>query len=94
MKKALKLYGASPREVDRLVFKDLFRHANLHDLMDTATVERWFTYRANRNVTAHDYGEGFANETLAILPAYLKDATALADKLDKLFDAESGAATG
>ncbi|MDO5058238.1 MAG: nucleotidyltransferase substrate binding protein [Lautropia sp.] len=94
LKKALKLYGASPREVDRLVFKDLFRHANLHDLMDTATVERWFTYRANRNVTAHDYGEGFANETLAILPAYLKDATALADKLDKLFDAESGAATG
>ncbi|MDO5103794.1 MAG: nucleotidyltransferase substrate binding protein, partial [Lautropia sp.] len=89
LKKALKLYGGSPRDVDRLVFKDLFRHANLHDIMDTDAVERWFAYRANRNITAHDYGEGFANETLTILPAYLKDAAALADKLSELFDAES-----
>ncbi len=28
---------------------------------------------ANRNTTAHDYGEGFANETLKILPDFLKD---------------------
>lgn len=94
LKKALKLYGGSPREVDRLVFKDLFRHASLHGIMDSDTVERWFAYRANRNVTAHDYGEGFANETLAILPAYLKDASALAGKLDELFEAENGTATG
>jgi len=30
--------------------------------------ERWLEYRDNRNDTAHDYGEGFANDTLALLP--------------------------
>ena len=87
LRKALKLYGGSPREVDRLTFKDLFRHASKHDIMDAETVERWFAYRANRNVTAHDYGAGFANETLKILPDYVKDADALASRLEEIFDA-------
>ena len=89
LRKALKLYGGSPREVDKLVFKDLFRHANKHGLLDEAAVERWFAYRANRNTTAHDYGAGFANETLKILPAYLHDVRALADTLQELFDAHA-----
>lgn len=89
LRKALKLYGGSPREVDRLVFKDLFRHASKHGLMDEAAVERWFAYRNNRNTTAHDYGAGFANETLRILPAYLQDVRALADTLEELFNAQT-----
>lgn len=89
LRKALKLYGGSPREVDRLVFRDLFRQASKHGLLDEAAVERWFAYRANRNTTAHDYGEGFANETLKILPAYLQDVRALAGSLQELFDAQA-----
>jgi len=54
-----------------------------------SAVERWFAYRANRNTTAHDYGAGFANETLKILPAYLQDVRSLADTLQELFDAQS-----
>jgi len=68
LRKALKLYSGSPRKVDKLVFKDLFRHASKHGLLDEATVERWFAYRrANRNTTAHDYGADFVNETLKTL---------------------------
>ena len=89
LRKALKHYGGSPREVDKLMFKDLFRHASKHALLDEAAVLRWFAYRANRNVTAHDYGEGFANETLKILPEYVQDAHALADKLDEVFHADA-----
>lgn len=89
LRKALKHYGGSPRDVDRLVFKDLFRHAGKHGLLDEAAVQRWFAYRANRNVTAHDYGEGFANETLKILPAYVTDAAALADALEEVFNAST-----
>jgi hypothetical protein len=89
LRKALKFYGGSPREVDKLVFKDLFRHASKHGLLDEAAVERWFEYRANRNNTAHDYGVGFANETLKILPAYLQDVRALANALQELFDANA-----
>lgn len=45
------------------------------------------TYRANRNNTAHDYGEGFANETLKLLPQYLQDVRQLAPAIQAVFDA-------
>lgn len=88
LRKALKLYGGSPREVDKLVFNDVLRHAGKHGLLDIAGVERWINYRANRNSTAHDYGEGFANETLKILPDFLKDVRDLALATQELFDAQ------
>lgn len=87
LRKALKVYAANPRSVDALVFNDILRHAGKHALLDQAGVERWLTYRANRNNTAHDYGEGFANETLALLPAYLADLRLLAGKIQETFDA-------
>ena len=89
LRKALKLYAGSPRSVDALVFNDLLRHAGKHGLLDADGVERWLAYRANRNNTAHDYGEGFANDTLKLLPGYLADVRALASKLQEVFDAAS-----
>lgn len=77
LRKALKAYTGSPREVDRLTYKDLLRHAAKHDLLSTDAVERWFAYRDNRNNTAHDYGIGFAEETLRLLPGFIADARAL-----------------
>jgi len=87
LRKALKQFSASPRSVDSLVFNDLFRHAGKHGLLDEAGVSRWIGYRANRNETAHDYGVAFANETLALLPDYLKDLRDLASKIQGVFDA-------
>jgi len=89
LRKALKLYGGSPRAVDKMVFNDVLRHAGKHGLLDMPGVERWLAYRANRNTTAHDYGAGFADETLKILPAYLDDVRALATPLQELFDAQA-----
>ena len=77
LRKALKVYRGSPREVDGLTYKDLLRHAAKHALLDTATVARWFHYRDNRNSTAHDYGVGFTEDTLKLLPAFVVDARAL-----------------
>lgn len=54
------------RQVDRLNFKDLFRHVARHGLIDAGAVERWLGYRENRNDTAHDYGESFAETTLKL----------------------------
>ena len=87
LRKALKAFGGSPRSVDSLVFNDVLRHSGKHAVLDQAEVERWLAYRANRNNTAHDYGVGFANDTLTLLPAYLVDVRALAEKLQKVFDA-------
>ncbi len=87
LRKALKAYGGSPSSVDALVFNDVLRHAGKHGLLDQAAVGRWLAYRANRNSTAHDYGEGFANETLKLLPTYLPDVRDLAARMQEVFDA-------
>ena len=79
LKKRLRPYFASNRKVDRLTFKDAFRHAAKHGLIPTETCERWMVYRDNRNDTAHDFGEGFAETTLKLLPDFIADARELAE---------------
>ena len=82
LRKRLAAYFASNRQADRLVFKDLFRHAAKHGLMEADAAERWIAYRDNRNDTTHDDGEGFAEATLKLLPAFIADAKALADAIE------------
>jgi len=90
LRKAIKAYSGNPRSVDELSYKDVFRHAAKHGLLDPGAVERWFAYRDNRNNTAHDYGKGFADETLALLPNFLTDARRLEITLrEKLSHAET-----
>lgn len=73
LKKRLTPYFASKKTVDALTFKDLFREAHKHSLLNNDEVERWFKYRDNRNNTAHDYGQKFAEETLSLMDNFLKD---------------------
>ena len=82
LRKRLRAWFASNRQVDRLVFKDVFRHAVKHGLMSADAGERWLEYRDNRNDTAHDYGAGFADATLKLLPQFIVDAKALADAIE------------
>ena len=77
LKKRLAEYFSSHRAVDRLPFKDIFRHALKYDLLDTESCERWLQYRDNRNNTAHDYGENFAETTLVLLPTFIADTKTL-----------------
>ena len=78
LKKRLRPYFASNKQADELTFKDAFRYAAKHDLISVETCERWLIYRDNRNDTAHDYGEEFAETTLKLLPDFIKDAKDLA----------------
>ncbi len=82
LKKALKPYFASPKTVDQLVFKDVFRNAARHGLLSLEEVERWMTYRDNRNTTAHDYGKAFVEKTLKLLPQFIEDAKQLKQAID------------
>ncbi len=77
VKRALKEFGHGGKKLDATPIKDLLRLAATHSLMTVDEVERWFAYRDNRNSTAHDYGEGFAKETLALLPGFIGDAKTL-----------------
>lgn len=76
-KKCLKPYFPSSKKVDELTFKDIFRYAAKHGLITLEEAERWLAYRDNRNETTHDYGKEFANETnetMALLPQFIKDS--------------------
>lgn len=44
LKKILKPYFHSPKAVDRLYFKDLFREAGLRGIIEVEEVERWCQY--------------------------------------------------
>lgn len=86
LKRALKDFGHGGKKLDATPVKELLRFAATHGLMTVAEVERWFAYRDNRNNTAHDYGEGFAKQTLVLLPGFIADAklleTALRDRFN------------
>jgi len=77
LRKVLSPYFHTSKEVDKLYFKELFRHAVLRSLINDETCERWIEYRDNRNNTAHDYGVNFAEETLILLPRFIADALEL-----------------
>lgn len=82
LRKKLVPYFASKKAVDELTFKDLFRYALKHSLMNEDEVKRWLLYRDNRNNTAHDYGQAFAEETLKFMDDFFKDVLHLKDIID------------
>ncbi len=86
LRKVLGAYFADNRRADQLVFKDIFRHAAKHGLIDPEICERWLSYRDNRNDTAHGYGKGFAESTIKLLPDFMADARALADVMERTND--------
>jgi nucleotidyltransferase substrate binding protein (TIGR01987 family) len=87
LRKVLNPYFYSSKEVDKLHFKDLFRHAVLRSLITDESCNRWLEYRDNRNNTAHDYGAGFAEDTLVLLPSFIEDASDLAEMIKRESDA-------
>lgn len=79
LRKRLAPYFVSNKQADRLTFKDLFRHAARHDLLDIKAVERWLVYRSNREDDANDSGDAFSNITLPLMPEFITDAKILTD---------------
>jgi hypothetical protein len=85
LKRALKDFGHGGKKLDATPVKEILRLVATHGLMTVEEVERWFAYRDNRNDTAHDYGEGFAKETLVLLPGFIADAKLLESVLRTRF---------
>lgn len=82
LKKALKAFGHGGKKLEATPVKDILRLAAVHGLLTLPEVERWFAYRDNRNNTAHDYGEQFANDTLGLIAPFLSDIATLAAVLE------------
>ncbi len=81
LKKRLRDFFHSNKAVDDLRFKNIFRYSAKHGLIDIESSERWCKYRDNRNNTAHDYGVGFAEETLKLFPEFIADAKEVVNTL-------------
>ena len=90
IKKSLKEFGHGAKKLDSTPVKGLLRLAATHGLMTVEEVERWFSYRDNRNNTAHDYGEAFAKETLTLLPDFIADVSQLEALLREQFGDGNG----
>ena len=82
LKKKLTPYFSSKKAVDALSFKDIFRNASKHGFLDEIKINRWFNYRDNRNNTAHDYGQAFAEETLVLIDDFISDVQDLKRVID------------
>ncbi|MCD7778888.1 MAG: nucleotidyltransferase substrate binding protein [Clostridiales bacterium] len=82
LKKKILPYFSSKKAADRLTFKDIFRYAHKYSLLNEAETFRWMKYRDNRNSTAHDYGQEFADETLLLIEDFLMDARRLKEVID------------
>ncbi len=83
LKKCMKPYFHSPKAVNQLTFKDIFREAGKFGILEIDELQRWLDYRDSRNETSHEYGESLANQTLELIEQFLIDSKNLVDKLER-----------
>ncbi len=76
LRRVLREFVTSTREVAELTFKDVLRYAARHNLLTLEKVDDWFFYRNYRNSTAHEYGD-MAAKVVAILPEFICDANGI-----------------
>ena len=83
LRKSLRPWFASNRQADRLTFRDVFRHAAKHGLIDVQGGERWLGYRdaVDGLVDREDDGP-FDAAAIDLLRAFLVDARAVADTIN------------
>lgn len=87
MRKTLRPWFPSNRAVDRLTFRDAFRHAAKHDLIDIEAAERWLGYRDSLNGTGYPDGDDpVVVAAVERMPAFVADARALASVIDEAPD--------
>ena len=72
LKRQLEQELPSSEELDHMPFKEVIRVGAERGLI--AVPERWFDYRAKRNMTSHTYDEDKALEVYAVLGEFTADA--------------------
>lgn len=83
LRKRLAEYFASNRQADALTFRNSFRHAAKHGLMDCAACERWLEYRDHADQNEYQH---LSDQTLKLLPQFSADARALAAAIQNTND--------
>ncbi len=82
-RKSLRRWFASNRQADRLTFREVFRRAAKHGLIDIEAAERWLGYRdAVDGLVDRENDDRFDAAAIDLLRAFLADARALVDTID------------
>lgn len=79
IKREIEKNAASPDEIDKISFKDLFRGAAEKGIITDP--EHWFNYREMRNITSHTYDLSKAQEVYAAALVFVNDAKNLFEEL-------------
>lgn len=82
LKKCLKPYFATVKQVDQLNVKDIFRYAAKYGLLEAEEAERWLRYRDSQYDKESDDCAEFPEEIFRLLPQFIADA--------KLMNGEGG----
>ena len=77
LRKVLREYVTSTRELVNMPFKTILRLAAQHGLLSLDEVDRWLLHRDNRNTSAHEYGMQFAEKIVSTLSTFISDTNAV-----------------
>ena len=83
LRRALREYVTSTHELAEMTYKDTFRTAARYGMFTRDEVDAWFLHRDNRNTTAHEYGQNFAEKIVVSLPQFIRNADAALATLRK-----------
>ena len=81
LRRRLRPYFATVRQVNDLTFAQVFREAARLHLISLNECRKWLNYRDHHNTIAHGYGREFAEEALTMLPPLIEDARGIADMI-------------
>jgi hypothetical protein len=73
LRRALKAYGGSPKEVDELVYKEVLRRCAKQAILEPALTEQLWVYSTKRQSVADDDYIPFVQEILPLLPLFITE---------------------
>ena len=80
LKRYLEMTAASADLIDQMSFAALIRTGSEQGLL-LCDWSQWRLYREKRSKTSHTYNEEMAQDVVAVIPDFLRDACFLRDKL-------------
>ena len=83
LRRALKAYGGSPKEVDELVYKEVLRRCAKQAILEPALTEKIWVYSTKRQSVADDDYIPFVQEILPLLPQFITEMSRISTLLQQ-----------
>ena len=83
LRRALKAYGGSPKEVDELVYKEVLRRCAKQAILEPALTEKLWVYSSKRQSVADDDYIPFVQEILPLLPLFITEMSHISTLLQQ-----------